>query len=101
MQKTFKTAAERLEYIVDKKFKTCFVFPIAQFEIMFGSLWGYGLEENELNADQKIMRKKWEEVRLQILNKGNVLRRSLLKELDLHEVKFVGYHTDFKVGAKK
>jgi len=101
MRKTFKTAEDRLKYIVDKKIKTCFIFPIAQFESMFGDLWGHGLEDGELTSEQKMILKKWEEVRLQILNKGNVLRRALLKELDLHEVKFMGYHTEFRVGAKQ
>ncbi len=100
-RKTFKTASDRLKYIVDKKFETCFIFPLSQFEETFGDLWGHGLKDQELTKHQKIMKEQWEQVRINILNKGNMLRRSLSKELDLHTVKFNGYHMEFRTGVKK
>lgn len=100
-RKTFKTASDRLKYIVDKKFETCFIFPLAQFEETFGELWGHGLKDEELSKYQRMMKEQWEQVRINILNKGNALRRSLSKELELHNVQFKGYHMEFKMGVKK
>ena len=100
-RKTFKTASDRLKAVIDKKFETCFIFPLAQFEEEFGILWGHGLQEDRLTEEQKIMKARWEQVRINILNKGNALRRSLSKELELHKVEYKGYHTEFRVGVKK
>lgn len=100
-RKTFKTASDRLKAIIDKKFETCFIFPLAEFEKEFGELWGHGFEKEQLNEDEIEMREKWERVRINILNKGNVLRRSIVKELDLHEIKYIGYHMEFKIGVGK
>ncbi len=100
-KKTFKTASDRLKAIIDKKFETCFIFPLSQFEEEFGKLWGHGSQQDQLTEDQKVMREKWDKIRINILNKGNTLRRSLSKELELHTIKFDGYHMEFKAGVKK
>ena len=92
---------KRLKNITDKKFNTCFIFPLSEFETVFGSMWGHGLSEEELNVEQKMNRAKWEQVRMNVLNKGNAQRRALQTEIDLYDVKLNRYHMEFRtLGGK-
>jgi len=85
----------RLQTLSNKKFKTCFVFAIAEFEKVFGlELWGHGLPENELTSQQKANRDRWQHVRTNILNKGHTQARGMDAELELHDIKFIGYKMD-------
>ena len=92
---------KRLKNITDKKFNTCFIFPLSEFETVFGSMWGHGLSEEELTPEQKMHRAKWDQVRMNILNKGNSQRRALQAEIDLYDVKLNRYHMEFRaLGGK-
>jgi hypothetical protein len=87
----------RLKQIASKKITTSFIFPIAEFEQVFGlELWGMGLPEDEITARQKINRERWEQLRLSVLNNGNKQVRALNAEIDLHTVEFVGYRMSLK-----
>lgn len=86
---------ERLKRTSTKKFKTSFIFPISEFETAFGlELWGHGLPEDQISSIQKANRKRWQQVRTNILNNGNIQRRAMEAEIDLHEVRFIGYQMD-------
>lgn len=86
----------RLKKIACKKFRTCFIFALAEFEKTFGfELWGHNLPENKLTPEQKANQIRWEQVRKNILDKGNTQSRALGMEIDLHRVEFEGYHIDF------
>ena len=91
-----KGSKKRLKNITDKKFNTCFIFPLSEFETVFGSMWGHGLSEEELTSEQKMNKAKWDQVRMNILNKGNTQRRSLQTEIDLYDVRFRGYHMEIR-----
>lgn len=85
----------RLQALSNKKFKTCFVFAIAEFEKVFGlEVWGHGLPDSELTPQQRANKERWQQVRTSILNKGNTQARAMKAELNLHDVKFVGYKMD-------
>jgi len=87
---------DRLKKISDKKFRTCFVFAICEFENAFGEqIWGHGLDESQLTEQQKQNREKWAKVRKNILDKGNTQSRALSMEIDLHRVDFMGYRIEF------
>lgn len=87
---------ERLKRISRRKFKTCFIYALSEFESQFGvSLWGHGLLEEEMTPEQIDNRIIWEEVRKNILDKGNAQSRALGMEIDLHRVEFQGYHMHF------
>jgi len=86
----------RLKAITDRKFNTCFIFPLSEFETVFGSMWGHGLEDEELTSEQKMNRAKWDQVRMNILNKGNAQRRALQTEIDLYDVRFERYHMEIR-----
>jgi len=86
---------ERLKRTTAKKFKTSFIFPISEFETAFGlELWGHGLPEDQITPMQKANRERWQQVRTNILNNGNNQSRALESEIDLHDVRFVGYQLD-------
>jgi hypothetical protein len=87
---------DRLKKISNKKFRTCFIFALAEFENTFGfDLWGHNLPENKITPEQKANRIRWDQVRKNILDKGNTQSRALGMEIDLHHVEFKGYHMDF------
>jgi len=92
INKIAEDSKKRLKLLSTKKFKTCFIFAIAEFEKVFGlDLWGHGLPEDQITVLQKANRDRWQQVRTSILNKGNVQARAMESELDLHDIKFVGY----------
>lgn len=94
-----RESLERLKRIAQRKFRTCFIFPIAEFETVFGlSLWGHGLPEDQLTDEQRANRSRWEQVRTAILNNGNTQARALQAELDLHAVQFKGYSVNLRAG---
>jgi hypothetical protein len=87
---------DRLKKIAYKKFRTCFIFALAEFENIFGlELWGHNLPESKLTPEQKANKIRWEQVRKNILDKGNTQSRALNMEIDLHRVEFEGYRIDF------
>lgn len=87
-----ENSRNRFKKIANKKFRTCFIAALAEFEAAFGIIiWGQGLHENELTKDQRVNRIKWEQVRKNILDKGNTQSRALGMEIDLHKIEFEGY----------
>lgn len=89
----------RLKRIAAKKFRTCFIAALAEFENVFGlEVWGHQLPDSELTPQQRANRERWEQVRKNILDKGNAQLRSLGMEIDLHKVNFEGYRMIFTGG---
>lgn len=89
-------AKDRLKKIAHKKFKTCFIFALSEFENTFGlDLWGHNLPENQITSQQRANKIRWDHVRKNILDKGNTQSRALSMEVDLHKVEFEGYSMDF------
>ncbi len=87
---------QRLKKIIAKKLTTTFICALSEFETSFGyQLWGHGLPEEEITSTQKANKEKWEQVRTNILNKGNTQVRALTAEMDLHKVEFCGYQIQF------
>lgn len=91
-----KDSQDRLKKIAHKKFRTCFISALSEFENAFGvELWGHGLSEDKISQQQKSNRILWDQVRKNILDKGNAQSRALGMEIDLHRVEFEGYRIDF------
>jgi len=87
---------KRLKNIAKKKFTTCFIFALSEFEKVFGQeLWGHGLPPEKLNEIQIANRKRWEQVRRDILDKGNGQLRGFESEINLHNLTFEGYSMSF------
>ncbi len=91
-----KDSQDRLKKIAQKKFRTCFISALSEFENTFGvELWGHGLDEDKISQQQKSNKILWDQVRKNILDKGNAQSRALGMEIDLHRVEFEGYRIAF------
>lgn len=100
-KKVLQDSLTRLQYLSTKKFKTCFVYALAEFENVFGlELWGHGLPKDQLTVLQRANRDRWQQVRTNILNKGNTQSRAMTAEMALHEIRFKGYQMDL-IGGKR
>jgi len=94
-EKIQQSIKDRFKRIINTKLETCFIFALSEMERIFGNkLWGHNLSEDKLTDTQKENREKWKEIRLNILNNGNQQRRSLISELDLHDMIFIGYRIE-------
>lgn len=92
---------KRLKGIVSTKMRTAFIGALAAFEKDFGYLWGHDLDEDiPLTEKQEGFLDVWEEVRAVVLDNGNNQLRSLMKELDNHDVKWHRYEYEFNLGEK-
>ena len=101
MERRADTAKKKLMDLVNKKFKTTMIGAIASFEEAFGQLWGHGLQDQDLDEDQQYWRGIWEDVRDEILNKGNAQARAAQEELSVHDVTYKGYRTDFLIRTRQ
>lgn len=95
--KTKEEMKERLKRNAKRKFQTSFIFPLSQFELEFGDLWGFRLPEDELTSEQKENRKRWSLLRQRVLDTGNQQIRNFFAELDTHEVIWNRYKTEFLI----
>lgn len=73
---------ERLRGIVYNKIMTTMVYPLSQFELAFGHLWGNGKDLDQLDDMEKVNFAKWKECRENIFTNGNNQIRSMNSELD-------------------
>lgn len=95
-----RDSQNRLKQIAHKKFRTCFISALSEFENTFGlEVWGHNLPEDQITPEQRANRIRWDQVRKNILDKGNAQSRALGMEIDLHIVEFAGYRMDF--GGKR
>jgi len=89
----------RLIKIINRKFLTAIINSLSEFENVFGKeVWGLGLPNSGLSDSQRANRARWERTRTNILNKGHAQARGVKMELDLHDIEFIGYLLDFKLG---
>ena len=89
---------DRFKKIAHKKFRTCFISALAEFENTFGfELWGHNLPEDKITPEQRANQIRWEQVRKNILDKGNTQSRALGMEIDLHKIEFKGYFVEGEV----
>ena len=88
-------AQKRLESNIIKKINTTMIGAIASVEDGFGHLWGIDLHDDELDRDHLELREIWEEVRREILNKGNMQKRAAQDEISEYDTEWHRYKTDF------
>ncbi len=88
----------RLQEVIDKKFTTCFIGAVNSVEEHLGFLWGKG--KSALTSREREMACVWEELRTEILNKGNNQKRAARNEIEEYEVEWKQKHTDFILRPK-
>lgn len=84
---------QQLKNAVSKQVQTIMIYPLSQFELMFGHLWGHGKEEHELTDEERYYREKWKQCRKNILDHSNKHKKNIDGTLDLYRVEWCGYQT--------
>ena len=91
-----KTSKDRLRKVIETKLRNTMIGEIAKVEHFLGKDWGHGLEEKDCSDDQLDKYEVWQQCRDEMLNLGNSQIRAALAELDLYEVEWKGYQTNFR-----
>jgi hypothetical protein len=84
------SSKERLSSIAKKKIETTMIGALSSIEGHFGFLWGHDNGE-ELTPEQQHLKSIYDEIRSEILDKGNNQIRNLESELSYYEIKWLRY----------
>ena len=91
-----ESSKERLAKISKKKIQTTMIGALSTVEKSFGFLWGHESDE-PLSPEQEHMKSLYEEVRSEILDRGNNQARNLEAELNQYDVKWLRYQLNLPV----
>lgn len=87
---------QRLLTILEKKLRTTFIGDIAAIEAKLGFLWGIDYKDADLTEEEKKFKILWNELRINILDRGNASIRALKLELEQHTIVWDGYNYSLK-----
>lgn len=82
---------QKLLSTVSKRINTTMIGALSSIEKHLGYLWGES-EDGELTPEQQEFERLYEELRTEILDKGNSQIRQLESDLNLYEVEQVRYN---------
>ncbi len=89
--KRYKSSSkERLFTISSKKIKTTMIGALSTLEAHFGFLWGHDADE-PLTPEQEHMKTIFEQVRSDILDKGNTQIRNLEAEFNYYDITWLRF----------
>lgn len=86
----------KLKKEVKKRIQTTMIGAISSIEKYFGFLWGEE-SDNELTKDQERMRDIFEDMRTEILDKGNSQLRNVDAEIENYDVTWNKYHINLPI----
>jgi hypothetical protein len=86
----------RLKKEIKKRIQTTMIGSLTSVEKYFGFLWGEN-SESELTKEQMRMREIFEEMRTEILDKGNSQIRNSDSEIENYEVVWTKYHINLPI----
>ena len=86
----------RLKKEIKKRIQTTMIGSLSSVEKYFGFLWGEN-SESELTKEQMRMREIFEEMRTEILDKGNSQIRNSDSEIENYEVVWNKYHINLPI----
>lgn len=90
-EERFKDSSKkRLYKIASKKVQTTMIGALSSIENHFGFLWGHQ-EGEEKTPEQETMRELFEEVRAEILDRGNHQIRNMETEFNQYDIKWLRY----------
>lgn len=92
---------DRLAKILKKKIQTTMIGSLSTIEDAFGFLWGKDKPESELTEQEKQMAELYQEVRSDILDKGNTQVRNTDVELSQYDVEWKKYSMKLPVRPGK
>jgi|TARA_R100000008_G_C3547163_1_gene148219 hypothetical protein len=91
-----ESSKERLSKISKKKIQTTMIGALSSIEAHFGFLWGQD-ESDELSPEQEHMKEIYDQVRSEILDRGNNQVRNLEAELNQYDIKWNRYHLQIPI----
>jgi len=86
----------RLKKEIKKKIQTTMIGSLSSIEKYFGFLWGEESDE-DLTKDQIRMRDIFEDMRTEILDKGNIQIRNADAEIETYDVVWNKYHMNLPI----
>ena len=89
-QRYKEVSKERLLKIAKKKIQTTMIGALSSLEKHFGFLWGHE-QEGEVTPEQQHMKDLYEEIRSEILVKGNNQIRNLETEFSYYDITWLRY----------
>ena len=89
-QKVNETSKDRLGKITKKKIETTMIGALSSIEKHFGFLWGHN-DQKSLTPEESHMKSMYDEVRSEILDKGNSQIRNIESELSYYEITWLKY----------
>ena len=97
--KQFKDVSkDRLLKLAKKKVQTTMIGSLSTVEKFFGFLWGHETEGSP-TPEQEHMKELYEEVRSEILDRGNTQARNLEAEFVYYDIEWLRYRMDIPVKA--
>lgn len=95
--KQFKDDSKtRLLKIIDTKMRTIMIGALASVENNIGFLWGHN-EKRKLTTEEQQMKILFENIRKEILDKGNAQSRNLHTELEQYDVEWTRYNLSLPI----
>jgi transcription termination factor Rho len=91
---------ERLSKILKKKIETTMIGALSSIEDHFGFLWASN-SDSAPTEEQVTMRDLYQQIRSEILDKGNSQARNIDAELSQYEVEWTKYSIAIPVVAKE
>ncbi len=85
---------------VTKAIKTTMIGALASVEEKFGNIWGFK-KNGQLTEDEQYFSDLYQELRKEILDKGNNQVKKAKSLLDLYEVDYVGYTVTLTMPVRK
>lgn len=85
----------RLKKDVKKKIETTMIGSLASIEKFFGSFWGHN--EDGQTPEQAAIKEVYEELRSEILDKGNVQIKNAELDIENYDVTWNKYHYNIPV----
>lgn len=84
-----ENSRNKLKALTKKRIQTTMIGALASIEKFFGHLWGQNKDEKDLSPQEKELDDLYEELRKEILDKGNNQIRLLNGELDNYDVELL------------
>ena len=92
-QKYKVNSKDRLFKIASKKIKTTMIGALSTLEENLGFLWGHESDE-DISPEQQHMKTIFEQVRSDILDKGNTQIRNLEAEFNYYDITWLRFQVD-------
>jgi len=91
-----ESSRDRLTKIIDTKMRTVMIGALATIEENMGFLWRHG-EKCKLTPEEEDMKRTFDKMRKEILDKGNTQSRNLHTEIEQYNVEWLRYNLSLPI----